>query len=230
MRCRFYRSNGSFANNHVYPVTINPNKSRVEAVFSIANETDLSVEYALVYVQFRAKSNLPSNTKVYFAEPVIGIGTDATENTARINDPFTITLQSEVERGENLGNRVWHKYASSVNNRFMNGLNDGTGTLLIKETGLYSLNFNFNLEVAGSTQTNYPRMMLEVSTTPNFGGDTPSRSYHYYTKPDDVFSVISNYTLWLKAGDKVSVKLWFDSANGTCIEMMDSMCRILKLS
>lgn len=229
MRCRFYQADGTYPRTHSVPITITENKSKYEAAFTIIDEVDLTAEYALVYVQFTTKSAIPANTKIYFNNPVIGVGVKADDNIVRVNKPFTLKLSSPVELGVNLGNRVWSNYKTTDRNNFIEGLSDGTGTFTIKETGLYSFNFNFNLDVNNSTQTSFPRVMIEVSTVRSFGSDVNSRTEHFYKMPSATFSVLTNYTLWLRAGERLSVKLWFDSVDGTCVERTTATCRTVKL-
>ncbi|OOR30236.1 BppU family phage baseplate upper protein [Bacillus cereus] len=216
---RFYGKDGTYLADHKKEINV----SNIRQHFNfIATPTKIrsDFDYALVFFRFTSKAVLPNNFAFNVSNPVSGFGINnqAIEQELKSSeleaiDAF-VRLDDKTVVGTPMPTKTWINYYAK-NTSTATDVDGENSTFIAKVDGLYMINFGANYSVSGVT-AGLKRALLEV-TKKGWAGDSVTRTIQHFNTPNDVIFFNASYQIYLKKGEKVYAKSFFDINDGQII-------------
>ncbi|MDA1861146.1 BppU family phage baseplate upper protein [Bacillus cereus group sp. BY122LC] len=220
IECRFYGKDGTYLADHKKEISVTNIQQHFDFVATptkIRNDFD----YALVYFRFKSNEILPVNFAFDVSNPIVGFGITNQVNEVENDDSndFSaidafIRLDDKTVVGTPMPTKTWINYFAK-NTSTATDMDEENSTFIAKVDGLYMINFGANYSVSGVT-AGLKRALLEI-TKKGWSGDSVTRTIQHFNTPNDVIFFNASYQIYLKKGEKVYAKSFFDINDGQII-------------
>ena len=186
-------------------------------------------DYLLFYPRIKALDNVSEAFSIYLSNPIVSVCNDISLiEKNQISGLIKGKSYTKTLDISSIGNRNWSKYSATVNNALYDGLSDGTGTLKIKNNGIYMITFEGYYKINDVTANS--RVLGRVLKSSDTSIESNYRTIGYINGTSGIVNLNSSYVMQCNEGELINIEVFLDSTVGTITELEKARIRVELIS